>query len=391
MQLDNVRALEEKYNCKIEFKNLTWNGVIESINVSILGGTPDCDIYMADLQFGLPAVLNGYAMPISQFADADSDIFTDQEVMTSLNVLGMDETYLFSQYYENTDAWMLGFNMDAINEAGLENPQDLYDRGEWTWDKFLEYCKVLTKDTDGDGAVDRYGYTGWWTNLFSYLLLSNGAQAAGEAKEGFSSEETREVLELINTLYAEGYARPWDDKNWDINNFSAADQEAVFWLGVHWVEQGNFVHDDGTTDFTIGMVPFPIGPHGNKDTNKTRVAAGNWMFIPVGTKDPDMVYDVYYDWCNWFGYGTRDDYKSYRDDTEWAENMMTSGNDMELSARNFDYLVEMSKKPYLDLWNAVGVDLGVHSLAVQDGTTPAQLQEEHSVQLQEALDAYLGK
>ena len=46
MQLDNLRRVEEKYNVRIEFVNLTWEGTIESINVSIMAGAPDCDIYL---------------------------------------------------------------------------------------------------------------------------------------------------------------------------------------------------------------------------------------------------------------------------------------------------------------------------------------------------------
>ena len=35
------------------------------------------------------------------------------------------------------------------------------DRGETapeTWDDFVRICKAATKDTDGDGKIDQYGY-----------------------------------------------------------------------------------------------------------------------------------------------------------------------------------------------------------------------------------------
>ena len=53
MKLDAVRAVEEKWNCKIEWVNLGWDGIIDSINTSVTAGTPDCDIYLTDLQFGI--------------------------------------------------------------------------------------------------------------------------------------------------------------------------------------------------------------------------------------------------------------------------------------------------------------------------------------------------
>lgn len=54
---DSVKKVEEKYNVRLEFVNLTYDGIQESINTSILAGTPDCDIYETDLTFGIPAAL----------------------------------------------------------------------------------------------------------------------------------------------------------------------------------------------------------------------------------------------------------------------------------------------------------------------------------------------
>ena len=59
-----------------------------------------------------------------------------------------------------------------LDEANLENPQDLYDRGEWTWEKFREYCRILTKDTDGDNNIDQWGYSGWWNPVLDKLVYS---------------------------------------------------------------------------------------------------------------------------------------------------------------------------------------------------------------------------
>ncbi len=50
------------------------------------------------------------------------------------------------------------FNRGLFDAAGLEYPQD-----GWTWTDFTETAMALTQDTDGDGAVDQWGFTnnGW--------------------------------------------------------------------------------------------------------------------------------------------------------------------------------------------------------------------------------------
>lgn len=77
MQFDNLKAVEEKYDVEIEFVNLTFNGVKESINTSILAGQPDCDIYEVDLQFGIPAALNGFATNLEEVLPADADVVSE--------------------------------------------------------------------------------------------------------------------------------------------------------------------------------------------------------------------------------------------------------------------------------------------------------------------------
>jgi multiple sugar transport system substrate-binding protein len=48
------------------------------------------------------------------------------------------------------------YNKTLFEKAGLEDPNDLAARGEWTWDKLREYAQKLTK-TDASGRPERYG------------------------------------------------------------------------------------------------------------------------------------------------------------------------------------------------------------------------------------------
>ncbi|MDR3277719.1 MAG: extracellular solute-binding protein, partial [Oscillospiraceae bacterium] len=157
-RLAKMRELEQKYNIVLEYVNLTYEGIQESISVSIPEGAPDVDVYETELQFGVPAVLNGYAVSLEELELAGTDVFTKQVAMKNLSLMGQSGTYLFNASIEGgTSAYVLAFNMNLIRAAGLENPQDLYDRGEWTWDVWRDYLKALTKDTDGDGKTDVYG------------------------------------------------------------------------------------------------------------------------------------------------------------------------------------------------------------------------------------------
>lgn len=50
------------------------------------------------------------------------------------------------------------YNKSLFDAAGLD-----YPKAGWTWDDFMATAKELTKDTDGDGKIDQWGFTanGW--------------------------------------------------------------------------------------------------------------------------------------------------------------------------------------------------------------------------------------
>ena len=45
-------------------------------------------------------------------------------------------------------------NTVLLEKHNLENPQDLVDSNDWTYEKFMEMCKGIYEDTDGDGFID---------------------------------------------------------------------------------------------------------------------------------------------------------------------------------------------------------------------------------------------
>jgi ABC-type glycerol-3-phosphate transport system substrate-binding protein len=347
-----------------------------------MAGSPDCDIYYTDLQFGIPAVLNNYAQALEDFLPADSDVLNDQVIMKHLNVLDAPKNYLFAAEEKNAQGYPLGFNMDMIQENNLEDPRDLYDKGEWTWDKWREYLQVLTKDTNGDGVTDVYGYGGYWTNMLANMLLANNAHIAGDLTEGLSDPKTIETMEFFQTIYVtDKTARPWIDTDWETNLQPAfVDGLMAFFVTKDWIIQ-KFAGENGVDlTFELGVVPWPYGPSGKKEDSQKYLAEGNWCIIPVGVKDPALVYSVYYDYINWF-----------KGDVEFRDEggIFTWQEDMYMTERNLEMALENGKISAFDIWESLGADLSM--VEIMNGTyTPAQYAEENRQVVQDQLNAYFG-
>ena len=375
---DVVKEVEDKYNVKIEFVNLTYDGTQESINTSILAGTPDCDIYEVDLSFGIGAALNGFATNLEDILPADSDIFNDQMVFSQVDI-GLDSgCYLFQSNSAEmvlANTYMLAFNQQMLDDAGLENPNDLYARGEWTWDKWREYMIALTQDTDGDGVTDVYGFGSRWDFLVYNLLMSNGTGIATSATENLSSKEVTEVLDFIYNMYnVDHIANPWNSEDFNYNQNCYMDGKVAFFIDAAWISSANA---DSELGFDVTWCPWPIGPSGNVDTNKFKnVSSGNAWMIPVGVEDPELVYNVFYDWQNW-----------YHGDEELRDGDLTWWEDCAVTEENYEVMEYMGQRGAFDLWNSLGLDWDWAQL-LNGEMTAAQFQETYKQNVQDALDSF---
>lgn len=392
MMFDVVKKVEDKYDVTIEYVNMTYTGVKESINTSILAGTPDCDIYLVDLTIGVPAVMNGYGVDLKTVLPEESDIFGDKVIMNYLD-LGDGKATLMKPVKAETvveATYPLMFNKQLLEDANLEDPRELYARGEWTWDKFIEYCQTLTQDTNGDGAIDVYGYGGYHVETFDCLMMSNGTYVAMGDKENFSSPEIGEVLKLMQDMYTVyNCAYPYDQDPDNASNTMRIvyrDGKCAFAPGAAWILSSNADYNwDGTAEstlpFDLCFVPWPVGPNGNQETNKQKLSGGEFYMIPVGVEDPELVYNIFYDFSNWYNddVAIRDD----RETLDWWYSV--TGKDPEIQEQNFQVMFDAGMREQFDLVDSLNVQPDFVGLFNGD-YTPAQFQETYKQQYQDALD-----
>jgi ABC-type glycerol-3-phosphate transport system substrate-binding protein len=388
MELDNVRAVEAKHNVYIEYVNMTWEGIRENIPISIMAGKPDADIYRVEAPTAVPAVLNNFAVGLERFMSVEDERFPSSAendngniVMESVKIPGQEHTFLFKPAELHQGIYMIGYNKDLLELHNLEDPQKLWDEGRWTWDVFRDYCSEIT---NRDRNI--YGWSGYWTNFLQGLLFSNNAAFAAGPVQTLDSPETMEVLNFISDLYnIDRSARIWDSSNWYVNNNLYARGLSGFWIATTWLnnEQGGGRGGEREIPlaFDFGMVPFPVGPSGNKDTMPAYNVENEYYFIPQYIKDPKQVYDVFYDFTNWFNYDLE-----LRDDPSWLRNSLAT-------EENFKYYMEMQGRVGFDLIYNLGIladtDLIIPQLyPAMDMMTPRQYVETYKTVYQAALDRY---
>jgi multiple sugar transport system substrate-binding protein len=95
---------------------------------------------------------------------------------------------------------LIAYNRDAFDAAGVPYPRD-----DWTWEEFRAAAKALTRDSDGDGRVDRWGFWldrrvfMWIASLWSLggdVLCPDGMRATGCLDGPASVAAFRDLLAL---------------------------------------------------------------------------------------------------------------------------------------------------------------------------------------------------
>lgn len=396
MKFNNVPVIEEKYNCEFYWQNLTYAGVKESINTSILAGAPDCDIYLVDAGMAIPAQVNGLAIDLKTVLPEDHDLFTTQQNMTYLD-LGDGKACIIKRVeaQEQVEAtYPLGFNVQMLEEYNLEDPRDLYARGEWTWDVFIQYCQTLTQDTDGDGQIDQYGYCGYEYETLEQLMMSNGANIASGTTESLSSAATGEALQMMYDMYnTYNVCYPYDfdgDPSNSMRNQYTQGNIGFFPIAA-WIASSNGDYDYGDSigyylSWDTAYVQWPVGPSGDASTNAGKNStSGEYYIIPAGVSDPETVVNVLYDYWNWYADDT-----SIRDDKQalnWWYGV--TAREEELQNENFEVMKACGSITTFDLWSSMSISYDIQGL-IKGDVTPAQFQETYKQQVQDGLDAYFN-
>jgi len=283
-RLDKLAELEKKYNFKFEFINVPFGEYMDKMTASTLSGEPFADIAIMELKRAIPVAKQGLILPISEFTSDTDDINNEQKLIKKHPAIGGVEYSFGTPFVSAVGTY---YNRDLMKKLGVQDPQELYNAGQWTWDKFLELAKAATRDTDNDGKLDTFGYAGWAADAFRHLGVTNNAIFVTEDLElGMTDPKFAEALEFVNRVYnVENVVKVKTGNKMDWNETNTfKDGDSLMSINYDW--------NMGDLTFEVGIVPNPQGP--NFDGKHTYADTGlNGWFIPKGVKDAKTIYSIW--------------------------------------------------------------------------------------------------
>lgn len=176
-----------------------------------------------------------------------------------------------------------------FEEAGVTPPN-----ADWTWENFREAAAKLTKDTNGDGKPDQWGWVGWWPDwLPSWwsVLRSYGGRHFNDDISASAMTEPGSIaaLDFMRSVWCgdlRGSPSPAVNAQLDSGTVPVFEGgvAAMDYILSQNVNNALEAIDD---KFEMGIELFPTGPDG-----RFLRAGGTSYAIPTGSKHPEIAWEL---------------------------------------------------------------------------------------------------
>lgn len=293
-------AVTEKYNITLE---LPENPDVQSAtNRAIMAGEDSYDIVV-------PMHLQAYNMSVAGHLTNIADIpYVDIEkpywrtsVMKNASIGGCN-------YFATGDlnlaalngVGVLFFNKELAAERKIDDLYDTVRAGDWTLDRFTDYCRGITMDLNGDQQLNGEDMFGLTVNGFVWqpLFAATNSVIVGKDSEdipyfAWDTPHNLEVIERIvnfvndreSVILVNQFPELQDANGWgqaSIDMFNEA--RALF-----WAEQIYGVHTLRNMDTDFGILPYP--KYNDKQEDYTAYMHCGWTSttcVPITNTDLDL-------------------------------------------------------------------------------------------------------
>ena len=291
--------LEERYNCYFNF-TVTGTTFQDEAFAILMAGDKYAD-------FVAPATFSaGYWYSSNNVIDLKTVDYLDfdqpwwyQDITYATEWNG--KQYGMKGAFNNPipDSWVIYFNKDLAEELQLPDLYQLVRDGQWTLDKFQEYARKATRDTNGDNLMDDRDCFGWGHPHLegdTAFWVGAGGEYFSKGEDGYwtlSTATTRnrnlmeklvEMLVTDKTYYDRSGGEGW---MYYYTDMFPAGQMLFAPTPVYAVSRNNWGWWEMETDF--GILPMPKYDENQEYYYATVDHFTSMLMIPVNTNNEDNI------------------------------------------------------------------------------------------------------
>ena len=160
------------------------------------------------------------------------------------------------------------YNVELVKSLGLDDPAELWLKGEWTIDKFNEYIVNANSTLKNKGYNDSYVLDMNYANAVLGITSSNGVRTIKPVPPliYIGQESYKNKIDLFNELYKSGF---YAEKEFeDVSNLFAQGKSIFHDGKMSYLKSADYFNPAKMT-FTIGVVPYPLASNEGVIVNTT--------------------------------------------------------------------------------------------------------------------------
>ena len=171
------KAVEEKYNIKINLVRMDIGDIINNVRRMVSAGDEAYDLIYQRMHEVMGMVTSGMFYNLNYVPHVNFDMpWWDKRSVEGLSLGG--KVYLAASDISTSGQAAIAclvFNKQLAEDYSFENLYDVVLRGDWTIDYMTELCRNKARDLNGDGELDYNDFIPFGTNDFLTTMLFHSA------------------------------------------------------------------------------------------------------------------------------------------------------------------------------------------------------------------------
>jgi multiple sugar transport system substrate-binding protein len=230
-----------------------WDSYWEKLSTLYAANTPP-DLFAMDAPLFMDWYSRDTLLSLQSYIDEDPELFNGLYPVT-VKAYETDKGYFGLP--RDCQTIVLFYNKDMFDAAGQAYPD-----GTWTYDTLRQVAKALTKDTNGDGVTDQWGFSTdlWDMELFwSEAIWAFGGEIISDdhTQTLLTEGKARDAWHFINSMMVDDKSIPNPDEAAQFGGDAFDAGVAAMATMGHWA-----VPQYSSRGFAFDVAPMPTGPEG---------------------------------------------------------------------------------------------------------------------------------